>query len=271
MNEKKVEEKKEEVSVIVTDKEQKIKDVAIPTMSNSEVANVDTDASLFFVKNLEALKVFAKGVIAGALCPLKKEEDIIIAITSGRELGLQPMVSIQNIYPINGKPAISTHIVKALLLNNDVMFRKTIDYKPIFIFYKEQKNEKGEIKKVGAGKGFLEEKPVDAKHDAPVDFVTEYEFSRFKKRINGSWHEIIVPSRFSMKEAQQAELLDKDNYKKYPARMLDARAFIIGAREIASDIIFGMYSINELADSNNIKYDINENSEEKIIDITNNQ
>jgi hypothetical protein len=47
--------------------------------------------------------------------------------------------------------------------------------------------------------------------------------------------------------------------------MCDARAFTAGAREIASDIIFGMYSINELADTYDIPYTITDTLEESIV------
>ena len=68
-------------------------------------------------------------------------------------------------------------------------------------------------------------------------------------------------------EAVQAELVEKDVWKKYDRSLLKARAFTSGASEIASDVIQGMYGINELAMLSNRKFTINDNLEEKLIDI----
>lgn len=64
--------------------------------------------------------------------------------------------------------------------------------------------------------------------------------------------QIKVVSKFTMVDANIAQLDTGVNWTKYPQRMCDARAFSIGAREIASDVLFGMMSLSELADANNV-------------------
>lgn len=75
----------------------------------------------------------------------------------------------------------------------------------------------------------------------PVDYITEYEVTR---TINGK--EVTATGRFSYSEALQAEMFEKDTYKKYPRILIGHRAFTYAAREIASDILFGVMETTEL-------------------------
>lgn len=79
----------------------------------------------------------------------------------------------------------------------------------------------------------------------PVDFVTEYEFTRYKM-INGKERIVKATSHFSYTEAQVAGFFDKDTYKKYARIMISHRAFVLGARDIASDALFGVMESQEL-------------------------
>ena len=79
----------------------------------------------------------------------------------------------------------------------------------------------------------------------PVDFVTEYKFTR-RKLVLGEKVVTTAISHFSYTEAKQAELLDKDNYKKYTRLMIGIRAFTLGARDIADDVLMGVMETSEL-------------------------
>lgn len=79
----------------------------------------------------------------------------------------------------------------------------------------------------------------------PVDYVTEYEFTRYKM-INGKERVITAVSHYSYSEAQTAGLFDKDTYKKYARIMIGTRAFTFGARDIANDILMGSMETTEL-------------------------
>ena len=83
--------------------------------------------------------------------------------------------------------------------------------------------------------------PVYRIPNKAVDFITEYEITR---NINGK--EVTATGRFSYSEAVQAEMLEKDTYKKYPRILIGHRAFTYAAREIASDILFGVMETTEL-------------------------
>jgi len=79
----------------------------------------------------------------------------------------------------------------------------------------------------------------------PVDFVTEYKFTR-RNIILGEKVVTTATGRFSYSEAQQAELLSKDTYIKYARIMIGNRAFTLGARDIADDVLMGVMETSEL-------------------------
>lgn len=80
----------------------------------------------------------------------------------------------------------------------------------------------------------------------PIDYVTEYKFKRFH-RIMGKIVEQNTISHFSYTEAVTADFFSKDTYKKYARIMIGHRAFTLGARDIASDILMGVLEETESA------------------------
>lgn len=89
----------------------------------------------------------------------------------------------------------------------------------------------------------------------PVDYVTEYEFTRYRM-INGKEIVTHATSHFSLTEAQAADMFTKDTYKKYPRIMVGHRAFTFGARDIADDVLMGCMELTELKIANGM--DIND-------------
>lgn len=79
----------------------------------------------------------------------------------------------------------------------------------------------------------------------PIDYVTEYEFTRYRN-LYGKIVETTAISHFSFTEAQTADFFNKDTYKKYARVMIGHRAFTLGARDIASDILMGVLETSEL-------------------------
>lgn len=196
-----------------------------------------------------------------SLSPLKKKEDVVMALMTGKELGLPFITSLSQIYPINNRPTLGVHIQKAILLKNGVIFNKTEDSIELYLFVKKGTDGKpvmnGNKPVVLCTGKPIEEQPKDSLKSV-VGFRTTYKFERELKQPSGNYKTITAYGSFSTIEAQTAELLDKDVWKKYYKRMLDARAFTNGAREIADDLLLGMYSPNELSSD----FYINENGEE---------
>lgn len=87
--------------------------------------------------------------------------------------------------------------------------------------------------------------PVIRTQATPTDYVTEYKFTRYKE-ICGKTVEIYSVGHFSYSEANVAGFFEKDTYKKYARIMIGHRAFSLGAKEIASDILMGVMETSEL-------------------------
>jgi len=83
--------------------------------------------------------------------------------------------------------------------------------------------------------------PVYRIPNQPIDYVTEYDICRIVRD-----KEVHSIGRFSFSEAQAAEMFEKDTYKKYARILIGHRAFTYAARDIASDILFGVYETSEL-------------------------
>jgi hypothetical protein len=259
----------------------------IERAESSALAHIQTDAPALrpsiddfstiqgAVDQLENMMKLGEIYTKGGLSPLKSTQDFVIAVITGNQLGLPFTVSINNIFPINGKPAMSVHLIRALLLQKGVTFNKLKDYVALHQYFQtEPDGDKRKVKLNVGGKPILAgiapyaeiNQDIYFVNPQPSDRVTEYEFTRLVKRIDGKYVEQKSKSSFSVLDSVAAGLDDKDNWKKYPARMLDARAFMIGAREVASDIIFGLYSVDELADANNVAYTMDESMNQTIID-----
>lgn len=102
------------------------------------------------------------------------------------------------------------------------------------------------INKIQAIKTAQEGKfPIIRIPGSPIDYITEYEFTRYRN-INGKDVVTHAKSHFSYTEAVTAEFFTKDTYKKYARVMIGHRAWMLGARDIASDILMGCMSTDEL-------------------------
>lgn len=77
--------------------------------------------------------------------------------------------------------------------------------------------------------------------DIKID-PTETECTVMMKRVGRSAHTEV----FTMKDAQAMQLAGKDNWKKQPATMLKWRAVSACARVVFSDVIQGMYTVEEM-------------------------
>jgi len=199
------------------------------------------------------------------LCPLKTPEDVALAMMTGRELGLPFVTSISQIYPIEGKPSLGTHLIRALIIKAGITFEKVENAVEIYNFAKKDKQGKVVMssgKPIIVKQGTIEEQP-DNTGKALAGYRTTYKFNRLIKRPDGTWKEMTAEGSFSTMEAGEANLLDKHNWKAYWRRMLDARAFNNGAREIGDDVISGLMSPDELGANSYI----NDRGEEVIEEI----
>lgn len=250
-------------------------------ISTTELAATDT---LTAFANLDELQTFGERIAKSGLTPLKEGKDIVAAVLYGREIGLSPMVSVNNIYPINGKGTLSVHIINALLQRSGVVVEVIRNYEPCvpialkgedgkaIIFDtngKEiQRDEKGQIPKDDKGnplgkpfilrEGFVDEtlKDHEVRSNQIINYKTVLRFTRQLKQPFGPPRDQIIESSYSIAEARQAGLADKDNWKNYAKQMTLNRALAFGGRLIAADILMGMYETSELADATNTPYKV---------------
>ena len=75
----------------------------------------------------------------------------------------------------------------------------------------------------------------------PVNYIARY---KFKRIVNNQLIEAI--GKFTYRDAEVAGMFEKDTYKKYPRILIAHRAFTLAARDIASDILFGIMETKEL-------------------------
>lgn len=209
------------------------------------------------------LLALSEVLVKSKLCPLKTKEDAFMAIQTGKELGLPFVVSVSQIYPIESKPTLGVHLIRGILLREGIYFNKSHDCEDYFEF--ASKTEEGKLEVIK--KGFIDEQPSGSLKRI-IDRRTQYIFERDIKTPSGKWRTLTIKTSFGVTDVQAAELDKKTNYQRHLPRMLDARAFAIGAREIADDILNGIYTPTEMIDGSNVQdidYTIDENGTETVI------
>ena len=138
---------------------------------------------------------------------VKTPQQIFVSIQWGHELGLSPMVAINNISVVNGKPSLGADIMHALA-------RKSPEYAGCE--WKSMTAEKAEV-------------IITRKSNTVTESFIGY---------------------FDMKLAERAGLTGKDNWKKYPQRMLKHRALSYALRDAFPDVLAGIYTPEEMGDDN---------------------
>lgn len=130
----------------------------------------------------------------------------------GKDLGMKPMQAFHQVYSIQGRLALSSKGLGALLWANGIQYKTIQDFEKI------------------------------TKDDGKSDFVTTIEFYR---------GQIVDRASFYWSDAVRAGWNTKDNWVKMPKHMLYARALALGAQRIAPDKILGLYTVEEMVDTTN--------------------
>lgn len=218
---------------------------------------------------LEKMRLFAREVIKSGVSSFKREADVLVVLIRGKELGLPYGVSVNNIFAINGKTGMSVHLHKAMLQNAGVYFELQEDMVPVYPYGLMKESSTPGGAKVFVPMGTTTERKVEGFAVSPkiIDYQTTYYFEReVRMGVSGKIKTKKLTMSYRYSEAQQAELVEKDVWVKYKRSLMKARAFTSGASEIASDVIQGMYGINELAMEFGKNFKIDDNLQETIID-----
>ena len=143
--------------------------------------------------------------------------NVLVAIQWGAEFGVSPMAAIQNIAVINGSPSIYGDLGKALLMSSGLCEDFHI-------------TAADEIKTNG-GRAICRIK----RKGIPTEFI----------------------GQFSLDDAKRAGLLGKDNYKNYPERQVQWRAFWFAMRDGFADMLKGLRGAEEVLDYTHIQAEAN--------------
>ena len=140
----------------------------------------------------------------------KKPAMIFVAVQMGMELGLTPMASVQNIAVINGNPCLWGDAVLGIV----------------------------------SGSGLLD--------DIEETTVGDYPNDNFKCvcRVIRQGRKTTIIREYSIADAKQAGLFgsNKDNWRKYPKRMLQMRARSMALRDSFPDLLKGIKVREEVMD-----------------------
>jgi hypothetical protein len=225
-------------------------------------------------RSLDEVKNWGKEIVKSGLTPLKTPEAVVAAIMMGKELGLEPMISVNNIIPINGKATLGIHLINSLLLKAGIVTKIIRRYEPCVAFAfkgedgKAYKGEDGNSAPTILRIGFIDEEPkeYEVKGRTIVDYKTIVRMSRMLRQPDGSYEKMEVDGEFSYNDAKTAGLVTKDNWKNYPAVLALKMATVLAGRIIGSDILLGMYETGEMADVEGIPYKMTEDGKVTIIE-----
>jgi len=163
---------------------------------------------------------------------IKTIEQAFAIAQYGKDLGMKPMQAFHQIYSIQGRLALSSKALGALMWRNDISMKTIKD---------------GEIVVRGVDNNGVEIK----------DRVTTIEFYRGN---------IVETTSFYWSDAVKAGWTTKDNWVKMPKHMLYARCLALGANRIAPDMLLGLYTVEEMVDVTNASnVSITEDGDVKII------
>jgi hypothetical protein len=197
---------------------------------------------------LNRLIEWGSAIVKSGFTPLKKPEDVAVAVLVGRELGITAIAAIQNLFIVNGKVGMSVGLQNGINAKAGLVTEIIEDFVPLYgykdavgtVVYTERqvqdnpasfahvttKEEVEEAKKVG--------KIPIVKSLTPLDYRTTVKVSR--PYIDENGQKKIRSLQRSRLLSQYRHLADKDNWKNYPADMLYARCASAIYRIIAADL-----------------------------------
>ena len=166
---------------------------------------------------------------------IKTLEQAFTIAQFGKDLGMKPMQAFHQIYNIQGRLALSSKALGALLWSSGISYRTIQDFE---LVVKGKDKDGNDIK----------------------DRVTTIEFYRGQIKETAS---------FYWTDAVKAGWTTKDNWVKMPKHMMYARCLALGANRIAPDKILGLYTVEEMADITDAK-DVKINEEGEVTILNNN-
>lgn len=173
----------------------------------SEIVKQETQSVLVPQNEMEQLQLLIDSKVLPS--NIKTIQQAFAVAQFGKDLGMKPMQAFHQVYSIQGRLALSSKGLGALLWANGIQYKTIQDFEKI------------------------------TKEDGKTDFVTTIEFYR---------GQIVDRASFAWSDAVRAGWTTKDNWVKMPKHMMYARALALGAQRIAPDKILGLYTVEEMVD-----------------------
>ena len=236
--------------------------------------------NLFNPQELAAAEALMEKLMRSEKGGIKSVNEGISILLRAKDLNLPFSTCIEHIHVINGKTGVDIHVIKALLLRAACHWECLCDYQALYEYTdgfnvfnennlpeycvrcnnskealdKASKDESGEHMYVYPVR-FYKDVNGNIYRDyqlnaVPIDYITKYKIYR---KVGDSYMSSI--GSFTYSEAIAAGLFEKDTYKKYARILIEHRAFTYAARDIASDILFGVMETTELKIVNNLSID----------------
>jgi hypothetical protein len=173
---------------------------------------------------------------------IKTVEDAFTIAQMGKELGFPTMQAFHYIIPIQGKLSLSAKATGALLRKGGIKFYTKED--GVYV-YPDGSTDSIAPKVDGT-------KPIDRR--TTIVFVRD---------------EMEESCSFTWKDAEGQGLTTKDNWKRMPREMLYARCIAKGANRIGADLLLGLYTAEEMADTFLKESDVRRNDDGTIAEVIN--
>lgn len=182
--------------------------------------------------------VCASGLAPAALIGRLAGDDaaaaVAVAIMSGAELGLKPMVSLRSFTVINGKPALyGDGLINVVRMSGKVAYLRT-----------------GCEERDGKMVGFCEAKRLDTGEDKRV------EFSQADAERAGLWQTKALVMKWNKWDKKNEEKPNDSPWYRFPQRMLAWRAAGYCLRELFGDVLGGIrdeFEVREIADMEELR------------------
>jgi len=194
-------------------------------MSNQLVKQQNNLQNIY---SLDSQKEFLQNLIDSGQLPsyIKKIETAYTIAQYGKELGFAPMTAFNYVISIQGKLTLSAKAKQAILRRNGITW-KTIEDE-VYLYPDGSVEERNIVKTDSKGN---EMKPNDKRTTIEMtrDGVTE-------------------TYKFYWSDGTKAGLTTKSVWVSYPKAMMYSRCFTALADRVASDLMMGFYSTEEMVD-----------------------
>jgi hypothetical protein len=211
---------------------------------------------------------FLKELAQGANTGVTTIGDAILVAATAKELGIGLGAAMRNINVIKGKVTLSYHVLKALMArySNIINYYRSIDYQPVYLYITADNlsiggnelptnarivplsNLAADVPPIGQFNVAIVPEIINSKATGKpmiIDWVTEYTFERVIPDIRNVGRTTIktIKSRYSLNQARVEGIYKEGGaWDKMGRTMTDKSSFVYGCRDIADDIISGMYA-----------------------------